>query len=377
MTINLISKDNTLWAADEFIRYFSRMGNIEDYLRYVKKETVKSFSALTSFEDEFLNEDIHPNDMEFDIRFIGDRFQNSLPQDYYKTMLGAVSSHNNETNIPGRELRWMVYEKNTNKVIGFIRFGSPTINSKPRNLWLGKPANLTLMNHHTAMGFVIVPSQPFGYNYLGGKLLALLCCSHFARETISKVFDKEIALFETTSLYGSTTSASQYDGLKPFMRYKGLTESKFTPLLHDDAFHRLHNRFREWNDNTPLTDNKASSKKMKRQSKMISIIKNSMKEYDMNTELKQFTDTIDMALNLTQKKRFYISDYGYGNVREVINGEQDKLVRGQNWDKFYLENILAWWKKKATKRYEKLKTEGRFRDKVELWTQDDDIQIIR
>jgi len=377
MTINLISKDNTLWAADEFIRYFSRMGNIEDYLRYVKKETVKSFSALTSFEDEFLNEDIHPNDMEFDIRFVGDRFQNSLPQDYYKTMLGAVSSHNNETNIPGRELRWMVYEKNTNKVIGFIRFGSPTINSKPRNLWLGKPANLTLMNRHTAMGFVIVPSQPFGYNYLGGKLLALLCCSHFARETISKVFDKEIALFETTSLYGSTTSASQYDGLKPFMRYKGLTESKFTPLLHDDAFHRLHNRFREWNDNTPLTDNKASSKKMKRQSKMISIIKNSMKEYDMNTELKQFTDTIDMALNLTQKKRFYISDYGYGNVREVINGEQDKLVRGQNWDKFHLENILAWWKKKATKRYEKLKVEGRFRDKVELWTQDDDIQIIR
>ena len=377
MTINLISKDNTLWAADEFIRYFSRMGNIEDYLRYVKKETVKSFSALTSFEDEFLNEDIHPNDMEFDIRFVGDRFQNSLPQDYYKTMLGAVSSHNNETNIPGRELRWMVYEKNTNKVIGFIRFGSPTINSKPRNLWLGKPANLTLMNRHTAMGFVIVPSQPFGYNYLGGKLLALLCCSHFARETISKVFDKDIALFETTSLYGSTTSASQYDGLKPFMRYKGLTESKFTPLLHDDAFHRLHNRFREWNDNTPLTDNKASSKKMKRQSKMISIIKNSMKEYDMNTELKQFTDTIDMALNLTQKKRFYISDYGYGNVREVINGEQDKLVRGQNWDKFHLENILAWWKKKATKRYEKLKAEGRFRDKVELWTQDDDIQIIR
>ena len=377
MTINLISKDNTLWAADEFIRYFSRMGNIEDYLRYVKKETVKSFSALTSFEDEFLNEDIHPNDMEFDIRFIGARFQNSLPQDYYKTMLGAVSSHNNETNIPGRELRWMVYEKNTNKVIGFIRFGSPTINSKPRNLWLGKPANLTLMNRHTAMGFVIVPSQPFGYNYLGGKLLALLCCSHFARETISKVFDKEIALFETTSLCGSTTSASQYDGLKPFMRYKGLTESKFTPLLHDDAFHRLHNRFREWNNNTPLTDNKASSKKMKRQSKMISIIKNSMKEYDMNTELKQFTDTIDMALNLTQKKRFYISDYGYGNVREVINGEQDKLVRGQNWDKFHLENILAWWKKKATKRYEKLKTEGRFRDKVELWTQDDDIQIIR
>ena len=374
MTINLISKDNTLWAADEFIRYFSRMGNIEDYLRYVKKETVKSFSALTSFEDEFLNEDIHPNDMEFDIRFVGDRFQNSLPQDYYKTMLGAVSSHNNETNIPGRELRWMVYEKNTNKVIGFIRFGSPTINSKPRNLWLGKPANLTLMNRHTAMGFVIVPSQPFGYNYLGGKLLALLCCSHFARETISKVFDKEIALFETTSLYGSTTSASQYDGLKPFMRYKGLTESKFLPLLHEDAFHKLHNRFTILNNNQPLTENRASSKKMKRQTKMISLIRNSLED---KNKLKQFNSVIDMAFGLTQKKRFYISDYGYSNVREVILGEQDKLVRGQNWDKFYLENIIKWWKKKAGKRYDKLKKENRFRDKVELWTEDDHIQIIR
>ena len=113
---------------------------------------------------------------------------------------------------------------------------------------------------------------------------------------------------------------------------------------------------------------------MKRQTKMISIIRNSLQDKD---KLNKFNSVIQMAFSLTQQKRAYISDYGYGNVREVINGEQDKLVRGQNWDKFHLENILAWWKKKATKRYEKLKAEGRFRDKVELWTQDDDIQIIR
>ena len=38
-----------------------------------------------------------------------------------KIFLSAVSSHNNEDNIPGRELRLMVYEKNTNKIVGFIR----------------------------------------------------------------------------------------------------------------------------------------------------------------------------------------------------------------------------------------------------------------
>ena len=370
----IISETDATWAADEFINYFGNFTSIEDYLRFVKRELVPKTNPLMSHEDEFFNEDISPEEMEFEIRFIGDRFPNSLPQDHYKNLLAAVSSHNNESNIPGRELRWMVYEKRTQKIVGFIRFGSPTINSKPRNLWLGQPANLSLLNRHTAMGFVIVPSQPFGYNFLGGKLLALLCVSHFARETLNKVFEKDIALFETTSLYGSTTSASQYDGLKPFFRYKGLTESKFLPLLHDRVFHKLHDRFTLLNNNTPLTDNKASSKKMKRQSKMIASIKKSLKDQD---KLQHFNSVIEMAFGLTQKKRFYISDYGYGNVREVIRGDQDKLVRGQNWDKFYLDNIISWWKRKATKRYETLKRDGRFRDKVELWSQDDNIQIIR
>ena len=370
----IVSEQDAVWAADEFIKYYVNFTSIEDYLRYVKKEVILQSNQIVSLQDEFFNTDISPNDMEFDIKFIGNRFQNSLPQDYYVNLLKAVSSHNNESNIPGRELRWMVFEKKTKKVVGFIRFGSPTINSKPRNVWLGKQPDLRIFNRHAVMGFVIVPSQPFGYNYLGGKLLALLCCSHFAREKLNEVFEKDIALFETTSLYGSTTDSSQYDGLKPFMRYKGLTESKFLPLLHDDIFHKLHNRFTILNNNTPLTDNKASSKKMKRQTKMISIIRNSLQNQE---KLSEFNSVIGNAFELTQKKRFYTSEYGYQNVRQVLLGEEEKLVRGPNWDKFELENIISWWKKKATKRYEKLKQEGRFRTKVELWTEDDDIQIIR
>ena len=107
---------------------------------------------------------------------------------------------------------------------------------------------------------------------------------------------------------------------------------------------------------------------------MISIIRNSLED---KIKLQEFKSVIDMAFGLTQKKRFYISDYGYSNVREVIRGEQDKLIRGQNWDKFDLDNIISWWKRKAGKRYDKLKKEGRFRTEVELWTEDQDIQIIR
>ena len=370
----ILSEADATWAANKFIKYFGNYTDTESYLRSVKKAVIDNSGFIDDPKNDFFNEDIHPEDMEFDIRLVGNRFPTGIDQTYYKSLLRLVSSHNNEDSIPGRELRMMVNERRSNKVVGFIRLQSPLINSKPRNNWLGKAPDLTLFNRHAVMGFAIVPSQPFGYNYLGGKLLALICVSHHVRELLNNVFEKDIALFETTSLYGSSSSASQYDGLKPFIRFKGLTDSKFAPTLHADAFHTLHDRFKYLNDGKPLTDNRASSKKLKRQTKMISIIRNSLEDED---KLKEFNEVIETAFNLTEKKRFYISDYGYGNVREVINGEQSKLVKGQNWDKFYLENIIAWWKKKSSKRYEKLKQENRFRDRVELWTDEEDIQIIR
>ena len=374
----IIREIDALWAADQFIDYFGKFKTIEDYIRITKEAAVNERGkSIVSLKDEFFNEDVHPEDMDFEIKFVGERFQQSVPQAYYHELLTATSSAVIEKNIPGRELRWIVYEKNSKKIIGFIRFGSPTINSKPRNEWLGETANLSLLNRHAVMGFAIVPSQPFGYNCLGGKLLALMCVSHFAREHLNEVFKKDIALFETTSLYGSTTSASQYDGLKPFIRYKGLTDSKFPLLLHDQIFHKLHNNFTYWNNNKPVTPSYVSSKKMKRQTKMIAWTRNSLKEHGQTEKLEEFNAVIKSAFTLTQRKRSYTSDYGYGNVREVLLGEQDKLIRGPNWDKFYLDNIISWWKRKAGKRYEKLKKEGRFRTEVELWTEDDNIQIIR
>ena len=47
------------------------------------------------------------------------------------------------------------------------------------------------------------------------------------------------------------------------MRFKGLTDSKFIPVLYKEAFHNLHDKFTEWNNNEPLTENRASSKKLK------------------------------------------------------------------------------------------------------------------
>ena len=50
-----------------------------------------------------------------------------------------------------------------------------------------------------------------------------------------------LCMFETTSLYGNSKSASQYDGMKPMLRYKGLTDSDFIPMIHGKPFKDLQN----------------------------------------------------------------------------------------------------------------------------------------
>ena len=63
----LVPQKTAEWAADEFINYFSNFQDIEDYLRFVKKEVLTSRTSLVSLSDEFFNEDMHPEDMEFNI----------------------------------------------------------------------------------------------------------------------------------------------------------------------------------------------------------------------------------------------------------------------------------------------------------------------
>jgi hypothetical protein len=108
---------------------------------------------------------------------------------------------------------------------------------------------------------------------------------------------------------------------------------------------------------------------------MISIISKSLQG---NVKLSQFKDAIATAKSLTEQKRTYFSDYGFANSREVIRGDEDKLIENPiNFDKFYMENLITWWKNKASKRYESLKSEGTLRTELEVWSKDMEIDIIR
>ena len=374
----LLDKEDALYAANVFVDYFSSFGRIDDYLRKVKLERMSNYPTslpgMGPQDDMFNDFTMHPNDMEFECR--------EVSNEIFVNYLEIVTSHAVEVSVPGKSIKWVVYEKNTGQIAGFIRLGSPTINSKPRNMFLGKPLDtmskevMKRFNDSTIMGFIIVPTNPFGFNYLGGKLLAAICCSHLTKDTLDKKYGGPFCMFETTSLYGTTKSVSQYDGMKPFLRHKGETVSDFAPLINDDNFHRLKDWF-ESKNGEPLIDPEASSRKLKTQTKMISIIKASLKGVDDDAYAK-FVQTYLDAKGLTEQKRAYMSDYGFDNVKEYMNMETDELRKKDNYDRYSFDGVVDWWRKKAVNRFENLKADGRLRTELETWNMNaDDIDIIR
>lgn len=364
-------KEDAIYVSSVFENYFGNFERIDQYMKDQKLNSLSGMNINTLFqpeEDLFSDFSMHPNDMDFDVM--------AVPNDTWDTLLNITSSHINSAS-PGRNIKLAVVEKNTGKYVGFIRLGSPIINCKPRNELLGQVFTQTKegasrFNNSSMMGFVIVPGQPFGYNYLGGKLLAAICCSHAVREICNKKYNMNLCLFETTSLYGSSKTVSQYDGMKPYIRFKGLTESDFLPMMHGKPFEDLKTFMEE--KVGKLVDDGASSRKLKISQRIIALTKQALKG---STEMEHFLKIIEKAKCLTEKKRYYISDYGFKNYIDYTNNKTDELIKGDNYDKFELENIIDWWRKKAVNRYETLNSEGRLRTELEVWTSGKHIDIIR
>jgi len=369
----ILNEKDTNYALSKVYGYYSDFDRIDDYFRETKIERLSNTaSRLFPVENEFFHDfDMSPMDMEFEIIESGKGIWNDL-----FVHIGSFPSDEN----PGKNIRFLVKEKNTNTVVGFIRLGSPTINSKPRNDMLGGPPNLSKLNEHIIMGFVIVPAQPFGFNYLGGKLLTGICCSHYMRRYINKKYGVKICGFETTSLYGNIKSCSQYDGMKPFIRHVGETESRFLLTMMGKEFYDLNDWYTMKNDGEPIIHREASSRKLKIQTKMLSVIKASLKSQGRIEERTKFSEFIEDSIdNLTTRKRQYWSDYGFSNVVDVMLGKEKELQKKENYDRYELQNVIEWWKKKATKRYNSLLSDGRLRTESEVWTEDNmnTIDIIR
>ena len=82
----MLSPENAIWAADQFIEYYSKFNRIDDYMRFVKtSRLMNSPGKLFGPEDEiFSNFNIPPNEMKFSIHQVD---TNPIPKSKYNQCL--------------------------------------------------------------------------------------------------------------------------------------------------------------------------------------------------------------------------------------------------------------------------------------------------
>lgn len=160
--------------------------------------------------------------------------EDDLPE-LWNTIRTFSSTMKNNSNI-GRNLNFVVRDKNTKKYLGVICISSDFLDLTPRDNFIGWSREIKTqgaMINHTAIGSTIVPLQPLGFNYVGGKLLALLCLSNPVQELWEKLYGDKLVSVTTTSLYGKTKAGglSQYDNLD-YWQPMGFTSGSvsFEPL---------------------------------------------------------------------------------------------------------------------------------------------------
>jgi hypothetical protein len=135
----------------------------------------------------------------------------------WNTIRNFTSTMKNNQNI-GRNLFYLVKDAISGKVLGITCMSSDFLDLTPRDKTIGwdRERKTKRMINHTTIGSTIVPTQPLGYNYVGGKLLALLCCSRTVENDWKERYGDVLVGITTTSLYGQSKAGglSQYDNLK-------------------------------------------------------------------------------------------------------------------------------------------------------------------
>ena len=168
--------------------------------------------------------------------------------DKWNTLRTFSSTMKNNSNI-GRNLYYTVIDEITEKYLGVICISSDFLDLTPRDKFIGWPKDIKTtgnMINHTAIGSTIVPLQPLGFNYMGGKLLALLCLSDTVQNDWKKQYGDILVGVTTTSLYGNTKSGglSQYDGLEHWTKM-GFSSGSVAFDPNRDILNKIYNWVKE------------------------------------------------------------------------------------------------------------------------------------
>ena len=249
---------------------------------------------------------------------------------------------------PGRHIRIIVKDKSSGKYLGVLVCASDFTTLGVRDDYIGgwnkehKFDNSRLNN--TMIGSTIVPTQPLGFNFLGGKLMSCLITSHKIRQEWEQRYGDILVGATTTSLYGNF---SQYDGI-PIWKNLGETKGSFLRKPTDDQYlywlEFVKKHYKKEYDGA-IVQTSPKDKVLKLIFKVLGI-----REKDYKVDF---------------QRGVYFSEF-YKNTKDFLlcDASVDELLPST---KFHNDDwILDWWKEKAIKRYTNLHRKKRLQGEI-LW----------
>ena len=257
---------------------------------------------------------------------------------------------------PGRFIKLLVTDGNVEnpRYLGVVSISSDVIAITDRDNYIGWTSENRLENKklaHSAIGSCIMSTQPFGYNFLGGKLVAALVTSSKTRELWKQLYNQTLVGITTTSLYGSY---SMYNSLKWWHKC-GSSAGKMMIKPDDSVYEVWH----QWlKDNKTQEYNEAMTQK-----EGVSGPVTGAKNRVINMIFQQ------LGIKATDyqhgyERGVYYSCF-YENTKEFLQNKigEDQLKMKELFKKD-VNGIMEWWKPKAIERYKKLKSENNIKSDI-------------
>jgi len=261
---------------------------------------------------------------------------------------------------PGRNVKINVKDRVSEKLLGQISLASDVTAMGVRDNFIGWTKDNKFVDgklNNTTIASTIVCTQPLGYNFLGGKLIAMMTTTPEVRAYWKSKYDNVLIAVGTTSLYGIH---SQYNGI-PLFKTLGESAGKIS-LKPDDKFY---DPWHQW-----IKENRAEWYKQNISDERAR--NGASMGYESNGPVSGIKQKIlsaifkECGIKATEyhhgfKRGVYMAMM-YENGCEYLRNEitEDKLILKDKFKKG-TEYINKWWKKHAISRYTKLHDEGRIK----------------
>lgn len=315
--------------SNENIQYIKQQQIREIYQRYTNEE-------IKHYEDLVFNGNIEDvKNIQISLEFVENKSQENAFE-YYRNVVSSIPQYN----IPGRLVKILVKDNNTNTYLGLLQLTVDLLVNENKNKFLqirekdyGKYKKI-IRDCGVNISFC-VPLQPFGFNYCGGKLLAMLAFSNEVYDYYYCKYNIKIAYIMTTSINGKSI---QYSRLK-CLKYIGLTEGYGTGHIPENII----------NDCKTFITQKFPKYNIKKMSK--------------HTILNLVIKTLNLNPNILQhgqKRGIYIGLTSQNSCKYIAEKLKDSC-----WKPDLLQSIISiyqqWLAKYAIKRYNHISSTNRIK----------------